>query len=78
MPIYNFKNEQGEVEQHYLKISELDEFKASNPNLTMLLSTPQLIGGVSTDSGKLPEGFKDKLREIKKKHPHANGVSHLI
>jgi hypothetical protein len=37
-----------------------------------------MIGAVSTDSGKLPEGFKDKLREMQNKHPRANGIKHLI
>lgn len=78
MPTYNFINEKGETEQHFLRISELDKFKEDNPNLTMQLSTPTVIGGRSTDSGRLPEGFKDKLRDIKSKHPRANGISHLV
>lgn len=78
MPVYNFKNEAGEIEEHFLSISDVDQFKVDNPHLKMQLSTPKLIGGISNDSGRLPEGFKDKLRDIKAKHPRATGVSHLI
>lgn len=78
MPTYNFINEQGEIEEHIVKISELDNFKKDNPHLKQALSTPKQIGGISTDSGRLPEGFKDRLREMKAKHPGANGISHLI
>jgi hypothetical protein len=37
-----------------------------------------VIGGRSMDSGKLPEGFKDTLREMKKIHPHGKGADHLV
>ena len=37
-----------------------------------------VIGGTSMDSGKLPEGFKDTLREMKKIHPHGKGADHLL
>jgi len=37
-----------------------------------------VIGGTSMDSGKLPEGFKDTLREMKKKHPLSKGADHLL
>ena len=78
MPTYNFKNEKGEVEVHELKMSELDAFKEANPHLKQTLNVGTIIGGRSTDSGSLPEGFKDKLREMKAKHPRATGINHLI
>lgn len=79
MPTYSFiHNETGKEEIHYLKMSELDEFKENNPQLKQKLTTGTIIGGVSTSSGSLPEGFKDTLREMKKKHPHASGINHLI
>lgn len=78
MPIYNFINEQGDIEEHNVSINNLDNFKKENPHLKQTLSTPKILGGRSTDSGRLPEGFKDKLRDMKAKHPKANGISHLI
>lgn len=79
MPTYTFVHENtGEVQEHYLRMSELDDFKANNPELKQKLTITNIVGGLSTDSGKLPEGFKDRLREMKKKHPGATGISHLI
>ena len=78
MPTYTFMDESGNEETHFLKISELDDFKKNNPNLKQKLTTGTIIGGVSTSSGSLPEGFKDTLREMKKKHPAATGINHLI
>ena len=78
MPTYNFTNEQGDVEVHEMRISELDSFKEANPHLKQTLNTPNTIGGRSTSSGSLPEGFKDKLRDMKAKHPLAGGINHLI
>ena len=42
------------------------------------LTPTTIIGGVSTSSGNLPEGFKDTLREMKKKHPLSTGVDNFI
>jgi hypothetical protein len=42
------------------------------------ITAPSIIGGTSNDSGKLPEGFKDTLREMKKIHPHGKGADHLV
>lgn len=78
MPTYNFMNKDtDEVEEHVMSYSDIESFLEANPHLKQGLSTPKLIGGRSTDSGRLPEGFKDKMREIQKKHPLAKGVSHL-
>lgn len=78
MPIYTFIDEQGETCDKLLKISELDEFKKNNPQLQQVIGAPNIIGGISMDSGRLPDGFKDRLREMAKKHPKANGIKHLI
>jgi hypothetical protein len=82
MPCYEFRDKStGEITEVILKISEYDDYKDSNPHLSRIHSAgslPQLIGGTDTSGGKLPDGFKDKLREIKKKHPGAGGVDHLL
>jgi hypothetical protein len=79
MPTYTFTNtETGEDQNYSMPFAELEQFKANNPNLKQKLVFPGSIGSTSMDSGKLPEGFKDKLREIQKKHPRANGIKHLI
>jgi|TARA_R100000951_G_scaffold95528_1_gene84608 hypothetical protein len=78
MPVYNFINKLGELEQHTLSYNDLEEFKTNNPDLQYTLSTPSFIGGVSNDSGRLPEGFKDRMRLLKQKNPLSKAVDHLI
>jgi len=79
MPTYLFydTSEEKEIEV-FMKISELDAFKENNPHLESKIGSSNLISGRSLDSGRLPEGFKDRLRLIKEKHPRAGGVDHLI
>lgn len=80
MPSYEFRDKQtGDISTVFLKISEYDDYNNSNPHLERYHGTaPDLIGGMDSSGGKLPDGFKDKLREIKKKHPGAGGVDHLL
>jgi hypothetical protein len=78
MPTYNFLNEKGLIESHFMSYSDLDKFTKENPKLTRTLSTPSFISGVSTDSGRLPEGFKDRMRQLKKQNPLSKAVDHLI
>ena len=77
MPSYTFIDEQGEEETHILSMSQLDDFKSEHPHLKQKLVAPRVIGGVTSEGGKLPEGFKDVLREMKKKHPKANGINQV-
>jgi hypothetical protein len=78
VPTYTFKNEQGEVFDKFMRMSEVDQYLEDNPGTQKLLAAPGLIGGISIDSGRLPDGFKDRLRDMAQKHPHANGIKHLI
>jgi len=69
MPIYTFRNKNnGQIEEHNVPLSDLDSFKEKNPHLSVaILKAP----GVTYGGLKVPDGFKDRLREIKKDHPHA-------
>lgn len=79
MPTYSFKNkETGEVFDKLMSYSSKVEYLENNPHLESYIDRVGFIGGVSMDSGRLPEGYKDKLRLIKEKHPKARGVDHLI
>lgn len=75
MPTYNFKHiDTGEVSEHTMSISQLDEFKAANPDLQQVhLSAPKL----SRDSGrtKPDEGFRDVLKSIKKASGRNNTIN---
>jgi len=77
MPSYNFINKKGEIETHMVKYEDLDQFKLDNPELTYTISTPS-FGNRSVDSGRLPEGFKDRMRLLKQKNPTSKAVDHLI
>ena len=79
MPTYIFKNEQtGVNEEHFMRMSELDQFKLDNPHLNQQLITAGFVGELTKTSGSLPEGFKDTLREMKKKHPTATSLDKHI
>ena len=64
--------------EKFLKISEVEGYLNDNPGTSKQIDAPNLIGGISMDSGRLPDGFKDRLREMANKHPRANGIKHLI
>ena len=82
MPTYTLKNsETGAITEVYCSYDEVKQMEASDPNLSIVIKAPTIIsgvGGVKDGAGKLPDGFKDKLKEIKKKHPESTGVDHLI
>ena len=80
MPTYEFRDKStGDVFSKMLKISELDDYKSNNPQHEQVISSaPKTIGGRTFSGGSLPEGFKDKLKDIKKKHPLSTGVDNLI
>lgn len=79
MPLYNIENtETGDTTVFWGSYSSLQEKLAENPCLRQVISAPAIISGVSDNTSKLPDGFKDKLREIKANHPGATGMDHLI
>lgn len=78
MPTYSFVDDKGNLFDKFLKMSEVDDFLKNNPGFTKVITSTGIIGGLSMDSGRLPDGFKDRLREMAKKHPNANGIKHLI
>jgi len=65
MPTYKFiNNDTGEEYEEFMKISELDSYLESNPNVTQQITAPALSSGrgmVKPDSG-----FRDVLKQIKK------------
>ena len=67
MPKYIIENtESGERQEILCTYEEMKAMVAENPLLRNIITCPAFIGGKSTDSGRLPDGFKDKLREIKR------------
>lgn len=66
MPIYDFVNEETlEVETHFIKMVELDEFCTNNPQLKQKLSAPGYADSVRLGVTKTPESFNQLLKNIK-------------
>lgn len=79
MPLYTIIDTvTGESEQFWGSYAALQEKLSTNPNLQQELHAPAIISGRSDQTSKLPDGFKDKLRDIKAKHPESQGIDHLI
>jgi len=72
MPTYNFINQAtGEVEEHFMSMSELDDFKKTNPHLDTIVSAPAIVGGVSIRN-KESDGMREVFSRIAEKNPGSN------
>ena len=68
MPTYNFiNNDTGEEFEEFMSISALDQYLKDNPNITQLVSGAPLIHS-GRGLGKPDQGFRDLLKDMKKKH----------
>tara|TARA_S200002703_G_C3703666_1_gene216131 strand:+ start:168 stop:476 length:309 start_codon:yes stop_codon:yes gene_type:complete len=65
MPLYDFlNNETGEIEEHTMSYTKLDQFKLDNPHLKqVILGTPSIVGGYG-DRVKTDDGFKEVLSKV--------------
>lgn len=69
MPTYSFKNKNtGEREEHLVKISEYDQFKADNPHLERIIEAPRIGDSVLVGVTKTPDSFNSLLKNIKKRY----------
>ncbi len=66
MPTYRFVNEKSEEFEEFMTISALDNYLKENPNLTQLVNGAPMIS--SGRGGKPDQGFRDLLKDMKKKH----------
>jgi hypothetical protein len=72
MPTYNFINQAtGEVEEHFMSMSELDDFKKTNPHLDTIVSAPAIVGGVSIRN-KESDGMREVFSRIAERNPGSN------
>jgi hypothetical protein len=68
MPTYRFlNNDSGEEYEEFMSISALDVYLKENPHLTQLVNGAPLIGS-GRGMGKPEQGFRDLLKDMKKKH----------
>lgn len=68
MPTYRFlNNDTNEEFEDFMSISALEVFLAENPNITQLVNGAPMISS-GRGMGKPEQGFRDLLKDIKKKH----------
>lgn len=53
---------------------ELQTILNEMPDVIKVLSTPKIVTGVGSLHGKVPDGFKDKLKQIKKGSGYGNTI----
>lgn len=75
MPTYTLRdiktNDQWDVHCSY---DELQTILDEMPDVIKVLSTPKIVTSVGTLHGKIPDGFKDKLNQIKKGSGRGNTI----
>ena len=68
MPTYRFVNNETGVEfEEFKTISALDDYVKENPHLTQLVNGAPMISS-GRGVGKPDQGFRDLLKDMKKKH----------
>ena len=68
MPTYVFlNNETGEIEEHFMSYTVLDEFKENNPHLKQQVTGANIVSGVATNF-KVDDGFKEVLSKVGDAH----------
>jgi hypothetical protein len=71
MPTYTLKEiKTGITSQVFISISRMEELVASG-EYTQIIGAPKIVTGVGNPLKNTPNGFKDILREVKKKSPKA-------
>lgn len=78
MPIYQFRNKKtSEIEEHQMRMSELDDFKKNHPKLKQVILSPPKFN-YSTDAGcvsqaavKKDKGWGEVLAKIGEQNPHS-------
>lgn len=70
MPTYIFRDKNtGEQFEKVMKISELDSFRAENPNLETVIQSPMICDPVRVGARKQDSGFKEVLQKIHDRSP---------
>jgi hypothetical protein len=77
MPTYQFRNKDtGEITETRMSFTVLDKYKLDNPHLEQYHDS---FPGVVADAGvknKVPDGFRDVLKSIKKANIRSNIDTH--
>jgi hypothetical protein len=75
MPTYRFKNTKtGDEWEEFMGISAADKYLEENPHIERLVNgAPMLVGSAMGGKTKPDDGFRDLLKDMKKKH--SGGIS---
>ena len=74
MALYDVKNlKTGETKVLNLSLAKYEEWRENNPDWDKdwQAGIASAVSGVGDYQNKLPQGFKDRLNNVKKHHPHA-------
>ena len=74
MPLYSVKNyETGEEQDLNMTISQYEEWRTANPEWekNWQAGVASAVSEVGDYQNTLPQGFKDRLNNVKKHHPYA-------
>jgi len=75
MPTYVFRNkDNNEIEEHVMKMAELDEFKKNNPNLAIQLQSLSPITDHKSVHTRAGSEWQDLLKSIKKGSGRGNTI----
>ena len=70
MPIYQYKNEEtGEVSDHFMSISTMEQFEKDNPHMKKVIHAPALGDAMRLGVRKTDDSFNDLLKTMKKSSP---------
>ena len=75
MPMYSVKHlKTGEQKEMTMTIAQYEEWREENPDWDKdwMAGVASAVSGVSDYQNKLPQGFKDRINNVKKHHPYAN------
>lgn len=71
--IYNTKTE--ETENVIMSFDALQEHLNENPDWVQVLTAPKIVSGVGGVLSKNSDGFRDRMREIKKTSGRGNTIN---
>ena len=74
MALYDVKNlKTGETKVLNLSLAKYEEWRENNPDWDKdwQAGIASAVSGVGDFQNKLPQGFKDRLHNVKKHHPYA-------
>ena len=74
MALYDVKNlKTGETKVLNLSLAKYEEWRENNPDWDKdwQAGIASAVSGVGDLQNKLPQGFKDRLNNVKKHHPYA-------